>query len=78
MEQTLENLRAELDLAERMAASHQRNINSTLAQYGQGVRPSWVSADLAHDEIARDSYQAKARTARRQIAFFEKHGRSPF
>ena len=36
-----------------------KDYNDLLKQYGTGVRPSWVSAELAHIGIAIQSYRLK-------------------
>lgn len=36
-----------LDEAKNMYNMYKKNYDSIVARYGTGVRPSWVSADLA-------------------------------
>lgn len=46
---------------EAMADYYQKQIDATLARYGTGVRPSWVSADIGIDQMHRDHYRNLAK-----------------
>ena len=37
----------EINLYRKMIQHHERNCDDLIARYGTGVRPSWVSEDLA-------------------------------
>ena len=37
----------EINLYRNMIQFHERNCDDLIARYGHGVRPSWVSEDLA-------------------------------
>jgi hypothetical protein len=63
----LTHLRQELEILEAGAERAQNRIDRTLAQYGTGARPSWVSSDIAIDAAHRDRYMREARTIRRKI-----------
>lgn len=60
-------LTAERDSAQTTAEYYQSRISSTLDRYGDGVRPSWVSEDIALDGAARDRWQAEADALTAQI-----------
>lgn len=51
---------------EKMAAHYQAQIDATLARYGSGVRPSWVSADIGIDQMHRDHYRNLAKRLRQE------------
>lgn len=36
-----------INLYQKMIQHHERNCDDLIARYGTGVRPSWVSEDLA-------------------------------
>jgi hypothetical protein len=42
---------------EQAIEREKKEYNDLLAQYGSGVRPSWVSAELAHIGIAIQGYR---------------------
>ncbi len=44
---TIDEMSKELDAEKDTLARHQRDRDSLIQQYGTGVRPSWVSTDLA-------------------------------
>jgi hypothetical protein len=50
----------ELEIAVSMMRRYKREIDSLKERYGTGVRPSWVSTDLA---LAWDAYQSYERVA---------------
>ncbi|WFG40872.1 hypothetical protein ParaKuw1_00039 [Paracoccus phage ParKuw1] len=51
---------------EAMADYYQKQIDTTLARYGSGVRPSWVSADIGIDQMHRDHYRNLAKRLRQE------------
>lgn len=67
----LANLRRDLEIAEAAALRMQQQIDRTIATYGSGVRPSWVSADLAIEGEERDMRMREAAAIRRQIEALE-------
>lgn len=42
---------------EQAIERERKEYNDLLTKYGSGVRPSWVSTDLAHIGIAIQGYQ---------------------
>lgn len=46
---------------EKMAEHYQDQIDATLARYGTGVRPAWVSADIGIDQMHLDHYRNLAK-----------------
>ena len=46
-DQQLFNLEEKLTCLDASAASYERRIRAVLDRYGTGVRPSWISTDLA-------------------------------
>jgi hypothetical protein len=50
------NIKETIGHAVSMAAHYQREIDNLLARYGDGVRPSWVSADIGMAQHRRDTY----------------------
>ena len=49
--------KTQLDTAIDMVAYYTKGIDETVKKYGTGVRPSWVSADLAIDRDRRDAWK---------------------
>jgi hypothetical protein len=50
------------------AAAYRKSANALLEKYGQGVRPSWVSEDLARDYDSARRNQAEADRLGLQLA----------
>lgn len=48
-----------LELAERMLAHYSQKYDQMLTQFGSGVRPSWVSSDLADIGASAAAYRAE-------------------
>jgi len=42
---------------EKAIQHHMKDYNELIEKYGTGVRPSWVSAELAHIGIALQGYR---------------------
>lgn len=51
---------------EAMAEHYQKQIDATLARYGNGVRPAWVSADIGIDQMHRDHYRNLAKRLKQE------------
>ena len=52
-------------------AYKERQINSLINQYGQGVRPSWVSTDLAIYSQQMQDYTKQLSYAEHVVAHYE-------
>lgn len=61
------HMRQDLEILEAAIERLQKRIDNTLAQYGTGVRPAWVSADIAIDQANIDRRMERAARLRRQI-----------
>jgi hypothetical protein len=55
---------------EQLAAKYEKGIADTLAKYGVGVRPSWVSADLERDAEMMRSCAEEAAEIRAELQRF--------
>ena len=64
----LVHLRDELKTLEGCADVCQRMIDRIINQYGTGVRPSWVSAEVSIEKAQRDSYMRRAEEVRKKIS----------
>lgn len=45
------------DTAKKLAEHYEGEVERLIHKYGTGVRPGWVSADLAIYEMRRDQYR---------------------
>jgi len=63
--------REEYETLLKCADLKQRRIDATLAEHGDGLRRSWVSAEIGRDKLDRDSYLAEAETLRATIKTLE-------
>lgn len=48
-----------IDVVERMIGYYSRKYDDIINQYGTGVRPSWVSGDLAELSQSMMTYRAE-------------------
>ena len=55
-----------VEYCEAMAEHYQKQIDATLARYGTGVRPAWVSADIGIDQMHRDHYRNLAKRLKQE------------
>ena len=67
MKHTLHNRREEYETLLAAANRYQREIDELISEHGQGVRPSWVSADIGWARSMRDKYIRKAETELKNI-----------
>jgi hypothetical protein len=70
---TEQELIAGIQLAKEMAEYHETSRQRTIASYGTGVRPSWVSEDLAMSEYRRDQYLDDAKTLEAELETMYAH-----
>lgn len=66
------DLRADREQWRQAAADATARIEEILDTYGHGIRPAWVSGDIAIEAERRDRYEARARTIGHQIDTIEK------
>ena len=64
----LVHLRQEREHAFAMAKHHSDAVDKLLEQYGSGVRPGWVSAEVSIAGAHRDNWLDKAAALDEQIA----------
>lgn len=60
MSKTREEYNDEIDALIDMAEHFEKKCEDLIARYGEGVRPGWVSADLAIDGQTAKNYRREA------------------
>lgn len=61
------DVKRRLEVAERMAQHYEAKYQDTLTRYGTGVRPSYVSADLADIGSSISYYNREAAALRSEL-----------
>ena len=68
---TYEEAKQDFEFWTERAAYKQKQIDGLINKYGTGVRPSWVSADLAIDRMWLDEAKKKAEYAEYVMMTYE-------